>query len=204
MFTGGGQLVHIRRLQGTAAQQPPSPLELPAWVGAAVLLVHIKSPVQTRSRREEAAATCSKPPLHQGKSPHPTHMSYLSWSQYPFLHPENNAFVLLRLLPVPPSFSIPPSICLVLSVTSRPCQAMRERGRDRPGHFSTQVLNTRVRAGFAGDSSQNLISSVKPVYVPVPTNPPHYITKQSPDVSRVFVEKVLKKLQMTLLYINGS
>lgn len=31
-------------------------------------------------------------------------------------------------------FSIPPSICLVLSVTSLPCQAMREKGRHRPCH----------------------------------------------------------------------
>lgn len=62
-----------------------------------------------------------------------SHISYLSCSQYPFLHPENNAFVLL-LLTIPPSLSIPPSICLVLSVTSLPCQAMRERGRDRPRH----------------------------------------------------------------------
>lgn len=72
-------------------------------------------------------------------SPPPTpfsHISYLSCSQYPFLHPENNAFVLLLnlLLPIPSSLSIPPSICLVLSVTSLPCQAMRERGRDRPRH----------------------------------------------------------------------
>lgn len=65
-----------------------------------------------------------------------SHISYLSCSQYPFLHPENNAFVLLLnlLLPIPSSLSIPPSICLVLSVTSLPCQAMRERGRDRPCH----------------------------------------------------------------------
>lgn len=31
-------------------------------------------------------------------------------------------------------FSIPLSICLVLSVTSLPCQAMREKGRHRPCH----------------------------------------------------------------------
>lgn len=39
--------------------------------------------------------------------------------------------------PPPPHLSIPsipPSICLVLSVTSLPCQAMRERGRDKPCH----------------------------------------------------------------------
>lgn len=34
--------------------------------------------------------------------------------------------------PPPPHPSIPPSICVVLSVTSRPCHATRERGRDRP------------------------------------------------------------------------
>lgn len=62
-----------------------------------------------------------------------SHISYLSCSQYPFLHPENNVLVLLcLLLPIPPSLSIPPSICLVLSVTSLPCKATRERGRDRP------------------------------------------------------------------------
>lgn len=62
-----------------------------------------------------------------------SHISYLSCSQYPFLHPENNAFVLLHLLlSIPPSLYILPSVCLVLSVTSLPCQAMRERGRDRP------------------------------------------------------------------------
>lgn len=76
---------------------------------------------------------CPFVPLSLPPSPF-SHISYLSCSQYPFLHPENNAFVLLHLLPIPPSLSTPPSICLVLSVTSLPCQAMRERGRDRPCH----------------------------------------------------------------------
>lgn len=64
-----------------------------------------------------------------------SHISYLSCSQYPFLQPGNNAFVLLHLLLyIPPSLYILPSVCLVLSVTSLPCQAMRERGRDRLCH----------------------------------------------------------------------
>lgn len=68
-------------------------------------------------------------PCSLSSTPFPN-ISYLSSSQYPILRPENNAFVLLP----PPHPSIPPSICVARSVTSRPCQATRERGRDRPRH----------------------------------------------------------------------
>lgn len=88
-----------------------------------------------------------------------SHISYLSCSQYPFLHPENNAFVLLHLLPIPPSPSIPPSICLVLSVTSLPCQAMRERGRDRPC-YCPRTNPRNINSVFLEQERQALASNL--------------------------------------------
>lgn len=95
-----------------------------------------------------------------------SHISYLSCSQYPFLHPRNNAFVLLHLLlSIPPSLYILPSVCLVLSVTSLPCQAMRERGRDRPCHcprLNPRNINTvfleQERRALASNLSDLMMS----------------------------------------------
>lgn len=105
---------------------------------SAVFLLKVQSRVMDylQLQKQEGGIYTKNARFHLSLSfcppPHPTpfsHISYLSCSQYPFLLPENNVFVLLRPC-IPPSLSIPPSICLVLSVTSLPCQATRERGRE--------------------------------------------------------------------------
>lgn len=77
----------------------------------------------------------------------------------PLSPPREQSFVLLHLLPIPPSLSIPPSICLVLSVTSLPCQAMRERGRDRPCHCP-QPNPQNINSVFLEQECQALASNL--------------------------------------------
>lgn len=67
-------------------------------------------------------------------------ISYLSCSQSSLSPPQDNAFVVL--------LHIPPSICVALSVTSLPCQALREGGgRHKSGHcprLNLQNINSVV------------------------------------------------------------
>lgn len=116
-----------------------------------------------------------------------SHISYLSCSQYPFLHPRNNAFVLLHLLlSIPPSLYILPSVCLVLSVTSLPCQAMRERGRDRPCHCPrinprniSSVFLEQERRALASNLSDLMMSGnlFSGPFICFPSSFTHYLNR---------------------------